>query len=100
MKLGGNYNEYFTVIKSVTKELKNTIQNPQLRKYVTKIWMIQDKETEEISYAIFFKAGKVKNSYDDEYFWEDDFTESPNEDINGWLEEITYIPEVEEEKRK
>ena len=94
MKLGGSYDKYYTVIKSVTKELKKTIQNPKLRKCVTKIWMIQDKETEEIRYAIFFKAGKVKNSYEDEYFGENDFTESPNDDINGWLEEIAYLPEV------
>ena len=91
MKLGNGFDRYYTVVNSVTKELKKTIQNPELRKCVTKIWMIQDKETEEISYAIFFKAGRVKNSYEETYYEEGDFAESPNADINGWLEEIAEI---------
>ncbi|MBP3577483.1 MAG: hypothetical protein J6K15_05160 [Lachnospiraceae bacterium] len=79
----------YTKIKSVTKEMKATVKNQSLRKNITKIWLVEDEETKEKGFAIFFKEETVKNQYSGEYI--EEYTVAPSEDINGWLDEVAEV---------
>lgn len=76
-------------IESKTAELKKTVKNKSIRKNITKIWLVEDEETKEKGFAIFFKENTVKNQYDGDFI--NDYTVSSSEDINGWLEEIAEV---------
>ena len=79
----------YTKIKSATKEMKAIVRNQSLKKNITKIWLVEDEETKEKGFAIFFKKETVKNQYSGEYI--NEYTVAPSEDINGWLDEIAEV---------
>lgn len=76
---------------SKTRELKKTIKNDDIRKNVTKIYLIYDEENEESYLEIFFKEETVKSVYSCDYM--ESTTCPTNLDLNEWLDEIAYIEE-------
>lgn len=79
---------------SMTKELKKTVNDKNIRKNITKIYLCEGNERENESdyFEIYFKEETVKSTYSCEYITS---TTCPvNLDINEWLKEIAYIEEV------
>lgn len=76
-------------MKSVTRELKKTIKNAEIRKNVKSIYVEYDEEFECNLYYINFKDETVKSTYSCEYI--DSTTCKEGNDINDWLDEIAYI---------
>lgn len=76
-------------MKSVTRELKKTIKNAEIRKNVKSIYVEYDEEYECNFYNIYFKEETVKSTYSDEYM--DCTAYKEGDDINGWLDEIAYV---------
>lgn len=110
----------FKPIKSVTREIRDKIENPLIRKNVTSVWLVgdpseyvevknpyydpeEDEDYEEFDYIpkqyymIFFKPRTMFQDYDQ--CWTDsqisevtgDF-ETDIKDMNGWLSEIITDP--------
>ena len=86
-------NEFGWEVISVTKEMRKLITNDQIRKNVTKIYLVYDEEEEKEYYEIYFKEETVKSWYSDEYMTRTTAQKrsTPEKDINGWLKEIAYV---------
>lgn len=76
-------------MKSVTRELKKTIKNTEIRKNIKSIYVEYDEEYEMNLYYINFKEETVKSAYSCEYI--ETTTCKETDDINSWLDEITYV---------
>ena len=96
----------YKVIKSCTRELRSKIENPDIRKYVTSIYLVADEDSynyeledyEEYYYLIFFKEDTVKNVYDGDFMNHGTCAfkypdKSPEWCINDWLKETVELPE-------
>ena len=94
----------YKVIKSCTRELRPKIENPDLRKYVTSIYLVADEDSysydledyETYYYMIFFKEDTVKNYYSSDYINNGTTAfkypdKSPEYCINDWLKEVAYL---------
>ena len=79
---------------SMTKELRKTVNDKDIRKNITKIYFVEgdEREDEKDYYEIYFKEETVKSVYSCEYITS---TTCPADlDINEWLKEIVFIEEV------
>ncbi len=79
------------ILQKLTKELKKEIGNKDIRKNVTKIYLIYDECSDQDYYEIHFKEDTVMSVYDEKYIertWAKKHTDSPAHDINDWLNEI------------
>lgn len=96
----------YKVIKSCTRELRSKIENPDIRKYVTSIYLVADEDSynyeledyETYYYLIFFKEDTVKSIYEDTYINHGTAAfkypdKSPEWCINDWLKEYVYLDE-------
>ena len=87
--------------KSVTRKLRNKIENKDLRKKITKIWHVIEEDTGAEYYSVYFKEDTVKSMYDCDYISmtsAPQITGDPVRDINEWLNETAYVPEWYGEK--
>ena len=103
IKLSDDKFNGYKLVKSVTRECKPLVHNPNIRKNISAIYLVYDEDSYDYDkedytdyyYFIFFKEDTVRSSYSGDYM--NYGTTAPvsikgaERDINAWLDEIVEV---------
>ena len=93
----------YKLVKSVTRECKPLVHNPDIRKNISAIYLVYDEDSYDYDkedytdyyYFISFKEDTTRSSYSEDYI--NYGTTAPvsakgaERDINDWLDEIVEV---------